>query len=222
MDSQQQSNYLLAVVALLFFLLVLWPVLASDQNSSIAGQATGAVVQADDTSNVTWSFAPSEHYTVTDNRITYNACLATNASYPLNFSVTVDRQEPYSYTFGTYGHDVQYLDASSIEPPSIAGTGPMIYDATLTIRTRDQVVADANVFPLQMIAEGTTDPGQVILLATIDVNCIAATPGTLPDTGVRSIAGAASMLAGIAAAAGFILTGVYVRRRYQFRVLSAE
>jgi hypothetical protein len=213
MDSPQQSNYLLAVVALLFFLLILGPALASDQNSSMAGQPNSAVVQADDTSNVTWSFAPSEQYTVTDNRITYNACLATDASYPINFSVTVVSQEPYSYTFGTYGHDVQYLDASSIQPPSIAGTGPMTYDATLTIRTRDQVVTDANVFPLQMIAEGTTDPDAVLLLAVVDVNCIAATPGTLPDTGVRGIAGAASLLAGIATAAGSILTGVYVRRR---------
>ncbi len=102
---------------------------------------------AQDGTEVTWTVAASDEYTVTNNGaqplVEYNDCLATNTTYTIDFSVTVDADENYEYNFATSGETTQFFDEMYFTPTHVAGaTGTETFDATFTFQTGDTTFSE--------------------------------------------------------------------------------
>lgn len=130
---------------------------------------------------VTWMVAASDEYTVTNNGaqplIEYNDCLATNTTYTIDFSVTVDADEDYEYAFATSGETTQFFDAMSFAPTGVAGAaGTQTFDATFTFQTGDTTFSEPTGpqrerFGIFLDADGTPVADSFL---SVDIPCIQA------------------------------------------------
>ncbi len=178
---------------------------------------------------VKWNVTPAANYTVTNNGaqplLRFNDCLRPDTTYTIPVAVTVEGTGSYSATFAAVGEAAAFLDSISFAPTSINGTDTKTFNATVTLRTGSNPVAEPTAPPPNRFgvylepSPGASPLAESFL--TIDLRCISNAPTTpgLPNTGAGGMAadqGLAPILA-VGLVAALLVGGGYGLRRRAMR-----
>jgi len=127
---------------------------------------------------VVWSVEPTAAYAATGlgraASVGYRECLATDTTYTIPFSVSVDTEGGYALRLvpETQDADARGMEVS-VKPDTVEGEGGGMQEATLTLRTGGE--EDLSIFWVSMIATVADDPQSVSQsMLRVEVPCIEA------------------------------------------------